>query len=207
MLIVLIIGLSVLALLAVYLKRRHARKVDARRVATLGNPAPQVASSFDIGHGQDMWGPHQYMAHTGGWEYTAEQDREIRNASASAGHRALGNAIGNTKSMKGTGKRGLSKRSKYGSQRSARDTETVTAGLTAEEDENTKDAMAAVRRSRSEQRREREKERERDEEVERGARGWPVKNHDEKLRKDRQRTDAEERSRLEETSGNKERIS
>lgn len=203
MVIVLVIGLSVVAVLAVYLKRRHARKLDERS-ATLGSLAPQGASSPDIGHRQDMWGPHQYMAYTGGWEYTAEQDREISNASASAGHRALGSALGTTKSLKGTGKRRLSKRSKYGSQRSARDTETVTTGLTAGEDANTKEAMATVRRSRSEQRREREKYRERDKEVERG---WPVKNHDEKLRKDGQRTDVDERSRLEETSGNKEGIS
>lgn len=78
MIIVLLVGLTALALLAVYLKRRHARKADERRAASSGFPTSHGGSSPDIGHGRDMWGPHQHMAHTRGYEYTNEQDREMR---------------------------------------------------------------------------------------------------------------------------------
>lgn len=188
MLIVLIVGLSALAVLAIYLKRRHTRKLEERRAALSGFPAAQGASSPHIGHGQDMWGPHQHMAHTRGWEYTAEQDRELRAVSIAADVPVLGSARAKTKSSKGHGKRRLSKRSKHG--------ETETVGLRAE-DENTRNAKAAVRRSRSEQRREREVERVRDKEVERGLRGWPIQNHYEETRKTGQKPDMDETWKLE----------
>jgi hypothetical protein len=191
MLIVLIVGLSGLAVLAVCLKRRHARKVSARRAASSGFPAAQSGSSPDIGHGRDMWGPHQHMAHTGGWEYTSEQDREMREASAAAGGGGLGGAVGKAKNSKGDSKKRLGKRSRHGSQRSARNDEADTDRLRGEEDENTRIASAAIRRSKSERRREREEEREREKEIERGLRGLPIKNRDERARKEKQKADVD----------------
>ncbi len=50
MVIILFVGLGLIALLAVFLKRRHARKVDKRRAAASGFPAAGGGSSPDIGH-------------------------------------------------------------------------------------------------------------------------------------------------------------
>jgi len=68
MIIVILIGLILLAVIAVYLKRRHRRKLEERRAAASGFPA----STGGVIRGPDMWGPHQIMAHTNGWEYTPE---------------------------------------------------------------------------------------------------------------------------------------
>lgn len=186
MLIILIVGLSALALLAVFLKRRHARKVDERRAALSGFPAARSGSSPEIGHGRDMWGPHQHMAHTRGWEYTSEQDREMREASAAAGGGVLGSAIGKSKSRR------LGKKSRHSSQRSTRHNEAATDRVREEEDENTRTATAAVRRSKTERRRDREEERQREKEVERGLRGLPIKDHDGRAGKEKQRADMDE---------------
>ena len=35
--------------------------------------------------GRDMWGPHQHMAHTRGWEYTHEQDEAVAAAAVTGG--------------------------------------------------------------------------------------------------------------------------
>jgi hypothetical protein len=180
MMMIIFIGLGLIALLAVYLKRRHARKVDERRVASSGFPAAGGGSSPDIGHGRDMWGPHQHMAHTGGWGYTTEQDREMREASAPTGAGVLGSAIGKAKSLKGEGQRRLGKKPRHGSQRSVRLAEAGSERARGEEDDHTRSATASVKRTRSERRREREREREREKEVERGLRGLPTKDHDER---------------------------
>jgi hypothetical protein len=194
MLIVLIIGLSAVALLAVFLKRRHARKVEGRQATMSGFRGARDGSSPEVGHGQDMWGPHQHMAHTGGWEYTTEQDREMREASAAAGGGILGGVIGKSKSLKG---RTLSRKSKHGSKRSARHFDTHVSRVRGGGDEHTRDATASIRRSKSERRRDRERARERDKEIERGLRGLPIKDNDEMAGKEKQRADVDDRSRSE----------
>ncbi len=80
----------------------------------------------------------------------------MREASAAAGSKVLGSAIGKAKSLKGDGKRRLGKKSRHGSQRSARPAETDVDRVRGEEDENTRTANAAVRRSKSERRRAKE---------------------------------------------------
>ena len=177
MILVLIVGLSAVAVLAVCLKRRYARKVDGRFAASSVSVA-RGGSSPDIGHGRDMWGPHQHMAHTGGWDYTTEQDREMREASAAAGGGVLGSAVGAAKNLRGNSKRRLGKKSRHDSQRSARHSRIDPDSVRGEQDENSKMASAAVRRSRSERRQEREKERERGREIERGLRGLPIQTDD-----------------------------
>lgn len=179
MVIVLFVGLSGVAVLAVCLKRRHARKIDERRAASSGFPTARGWGSPEIGHGRDMWGPHQHMAHTGGWDYTTDQDREMREASAAGGGGGgvLGSAIGNSKNPKGGSQRRLGKKSRHGSQRSARNAEIDPNRVRGEEDGNTRMATAAVRRSRSERRRAREDGREREQDIEKSLRGLPSIRH------------------------------
>jgi hypothetical protein len=135
------------------------------------------------------------MAHTGGWDYTTEQDREMREASSAAAGGVLGGAMGKSKSLKGDNKRKLGKRSRHGSQRSTRHID-IDTDRVREDDENTRTA-AAVRRSRSERRKQREEERDRDKEIERGLRGLPIKDHDERARKEKPSADRGMRSNLE----------
>ncbi|ERF75060.1 hypothetical protein EPUS_04842 [Endocarpon pusillum Z07020] len=178
MVIVLFLGLSGVAVLAVCLKRRHARKVDKRRAALSGFSTARGGGSPETGHGRDMWGPHQHMAHTGGWDYTTDQDREMREASAAGGGGGvLGSAMGDSKNPKGGSQRRLGKKSRHGSQRSARNAGIDPDRVRGEEDENTRMATTAVRRSRSERRRVREEGQEREQEIERGLRGLPIRHH------------------------------
>ena len=186
MVIVLFVGLSGVAVLAVCLKRRHARKIDERRAASSGFSTARGGGSPEIGHGRDMWGPHQHMAHTGGWDYTTDQDREMREASAAGGGGVLGSAIRYSKNPKGGSQGRLGKKSRHGSQRSARTAEMNPDRVRGEEDENTRMATTAVRRSRSERRRAREEEREREKEIERGLRGLPIWHHHEGAAKEKQ---------------------
>jgi hypothetical protein len=144
-----------------------------------------------------MWGPHQHMAHTNGWEYTTEQDRQIREASVGAGGGVLGAAVGKAKSFKGGSKGRLSRKGKHGSQRSERRAELDPERVRGEDDEHSRNATAAVRRSRSERRKDREREQEREKEIERGLRGLPIKNSDEKVGKEKQRAEGQPRSRPE----------
>jgi hypothetical protein len=191
MLVVLIIGLAALALLAVFLKRRHARKVDKRRSASSGFPTARGASSPETGHGRDMWGPHQHMAHTGGWGYTTEQDREIREASAEPGGGLLSTAVGKSKSLRVGSKRKLGRKSRHDSQRSARQIETDAGGARGEEAVGARNAGAAAG-SRRERRRERERELERDKVTPRSL-GERRLNHDaDKAGKEKHINDTEE---------------
>ncbi|KIW12343.1 hypothetical protein PV08_09620 [Exophiala spinifera] len=68
MIAILIVGFALLAWLLVWLKRRHRRKVESQRVAMSGLP---VVSEKDSTRGPtpDLWGPHQHMHHTQGFEY------------------------------------------------------------------------------------------------------------------------------------------
>ncbi len=197
MVIVLLVGLSGVAVLAVCLKRRHTRKVDERRAASSGFPTSHGGSSPEIGHGQDMWGPHQHMAHTGGWDYTTDQDREMREASAAGGGGVLGSAIENSKNTKDGSKRRLSKKLRHGTERSGGNVNMDPDRERGEEDENTRMATTSIRRNRSERRRAREKEREREKEIERGLRGLPIRHHEDGDAKEKQKAGKDERSTLE----------
>lgn len=115
----------------------------------------------------------------------------MREASAAAGGGVLGVAVGKAKNLNGDSKKRLGKKSRHGSQRSARNAEADSDRFRREEDENTRIASAAIRRSKSERRREREEEREREKEVERGLRGLPIKNRDERVRKEKQKADVD----------------
>lgn len=189
MVVVLFVGLGALALLAVCLKRRHARKREERRVASSGILPPRGGNSPDVGHGREMWGPHQHMAHTGGWEYTIEQDRAMREASMAGGAGVLGSAVGKTKSLKGQGSKRLGKKSRHDSQRSTTRGRVDPDRIRGEPDENTRSAIASIRRSKSEKRRQREAERDRDKEVESSLRAPQKESYDESARKEKQRID------------------
>jgi len=77
MIIVVIVGLVLITLLAICFKRRHRRKVEEKRATLSGFAAPPSSSrgrTPEPNIGQDLWGPHQHMAHTRGWEYNHEQE-------------------------------------------------------------------------------------------------------------------------------------
>jgi hypothetical protein len=80
---ILLIGLGLIALLAVCLKRRHRRKLDEKR-ATLSGFPPGPSSGRNRtptpSLGPELWGPHQHMAHTHGWEYTHERDDTLTSS-------------------------------------------------------------------------------------------------------------------------------
>ena len=72
-------GLLVVAIIAFWLRRRYRRKKEAQRAAASGFMPPMTTQSLGARSlpGQEMWGPHQHMAHTQGWEYGAEEDAEF----------------------------------------------------------------------------------------------------------------------------------
>jgi hypothetical protein len=74
---ILLISLGLVAFLAVCLKRRHRRKLEEKRASLSGfPPAPPSGRNRTPtpSLGLELWGPHQHMAHTHGWEYSHEQD-------------------------------------------------------------------------------------------------------------------------------------
>jgi hypothetical protein len=190
MLVILFVGLGAIAWLAVWLKRRHNRNVESRSVTTpSGISATQARSTPDIGHGREMWGPHQHMAHTGGWEYTSEQDRAMREASTREGTGVLGSTIGKAKSLKGHGSSRLGKKSRSASRRSSRyDSRLYRDRNRGEQDENSKSATASIRRSKSERRRQREA-RDGGDETRDGRRRSHSRDQDDTIRKGKQRVD------------------
>jgi len=66
---ILAVGLAFLTWLAIWLKRRHRRKVEERRAAVSGFPGPNEKRDGARSATPDLWGPHQHMHHTKGWEY------------------------------------------------------------------------------------------------------------------------------------------
>ena len=106
MLAVLAIGLSLLAVLAVWLKKRHRRKLEEQRAEASGFPItrdPNNRLSKTTSRdrlGQDMWGPHQHMAHTRGWEYGNEKESDRDAVGALGGHSRKKNRKGNAEKEK-----------------------------------------------------------------------------------------------------------
>ena len=76
---ILIVGFIFLAWLAVFLKKRHRRKVDQRRAAVSGFPNQEEKREGARAATPDLWGPHQHMAATKGWEYHLNQGGAARN--------------------------------------------------------------------------------------------------------------------------------
>jgi hypothetical protein len=77
MLAILLVGLGLICLISLYLKRRHRRKLDEKRASLSGFPPAHSAGRGRTPTptpGPELWGPHQHMAHTRGWEYNREQD-------------------------------------------------------------------------------------------------------------------------------------
>ena len=82
MLAVLLIAFVLIALLAVCLRRRQKRKVEEKRARLSGFPSngPGRSPTPVAQLGQDMWGPHQHMAHTRGWEYSHDSQNKAGEA-------------------------------------------------------------------------------------------------------------------------------
>src|SRR2546429_6340006 len=77
---ILLIGLGLLAFLAGCLKRRRRRKLDEKRATLSGfpvHPPPGRNRTPTPTFGPELWGPHQHMAHTRGWQYNHEQDSAV----------------------------------------------------------------------------------------------------------------------------------
>ncbi|KAK4945286.1 hypothetical protein LTR10_015445 [Elasticomyces elasticus] len=66
---VLVVAFALLTWGAIWLKRRHRRKVEERRAAMSGFP-PSNEKGGNRAATPDLWGPHQHMQHTNGFEYS-----------------------------------------------------------------------------------------------------------------------------------------
>ncbi|EXJ79340.1 hypothetical protein A1O3_08842 [Capronia epimyces CBS 606.96] len=67
---ILAVGFALLTWLAIWLKRRHGRKVEERRATISGFPTASEKRDGAHSATPDLWGPHQHMHHTKGWEYS-----------------------------------------------------------------------------------------------------------------------------------------
>lgn len=65
---ILIVGFALLTWAAIWLKRRHRRKLEARRATMSGLPTVDEKRGTRAAT-PDLWGPHQHMHHTRGFEY------------------------------------------------------------------------------------------------------------------------------------------
>lgn len=75
MLAILVVGLGLLAWLAVWLKKRHRRNVEAKRAAASGfnyDPEKRTSKSGRQSATPELWGPHQMMQATQGYGYSTE---------------------------------------------------------------------------------------------------------------------------------------
>ncbi|KIX07538.1 uncharacterized protein Z518_02191 [Rhinocladiella mackenziei CBS 650.93] len=77
---ILAVGFALLTGLAIWLKRRHRRKVEKQRAAVSGFPTATEKKDGARSATPDLWGPHQHMHHTRGWEYN--QDPAIMGSGA-----------------------------------------------------------------------------------------------------------------------------
>ncbi|KIV77872.1 hypothetical protein PV11_09650 [Exophiala sideris] len=66
---ILVVAFALLTWGAIWLKRRHRRKVEERRAAMSGFPAANEKGGNRAAT-PDLWGPHQHMQHTNGFEYS-----------------------------------------------------------------------------------------------------------------------------------------
>lgn len=90
MLAILIIGLALLAWLAIWLKRRHRRNVEAKRAAASGfnyDSEKRSGKAVRQSAGPELWGPHQMMQATQGYGYSSEYVEEKPNRRESQKYR------------------------------------------------------------------------------------------------------------------------
>lgn len=109
MVIILFFGLLGFGFLLRFLRKRHHRRKESSRTTLPSSLETGIADSAVVR--RDMWGPHQHMAHSGGWEYTADQNQEMRETpGVEGGSGILTSAIARIKGFKGDGneKRGTS---------------------------------------------------------------------------------------------------
>ncbi|KIW82848.1 hypothetical protein Z517_02091 [Fonsecaea pedrosoi CBS 271.37] len=66
---VLVVGFALLTWLAIWFRRRQRRKIEERRVAASGFPPVDDRKGGARAATPDIWGPHQHMHFTNGWEY------------------------------------------------------------------------------------------------------------------------------------------
>ncbi|RMZ86819.1 hypothetical protein DV736_g5955, partial [Chaetothyriales sp. CBS 134916] len=66
---ILIVGLGLLTWLAVWLKHRHRSKTESQRISMSGFPSPTEKKDRPPSTTADLWGPHQHMHATNGWQY------------------------------------------------------------------------------------------------------------------------------------------
>lgn len=72
---ILAVGLILLAWLAIWLKKRHRRKLESKRAAASGfnyDPEKRPANDPRRSATPDLWGPHQMMQATQGYGYTTD---------------------------------------------------------------------------------------------------------------------------------------
>ena len=164
MLAILLVSLCLLALLAVYLKKRHRRKIDVQLAIASGFPVVSDrngATSADI-VGRDMWGPHQHMEHTRGWEYSHDQDAAVAAGGIFAGREEKGKSTRSRRdSVDGKGNASEAVTEKDMESALAASSPGVVAG-----------------RTRSQRKRERDAEREKSRDIERRLRGVKDKDID-----------------------------
>ncbi|KIW94522.1 uncharacterized protein Z519_04498 [Cladophialophora bantiana CBS 173.52] len=101
---VLAVGFGLLTWLAIWFKRRHNRKIEERRAAASGFPTADEQRGGARSATPDLWGPHQHMHYTKGWEYhndpavmgggvlassSSRRDRKSKRASSQGKHRDL----------------------------------------------------------------------------------------------------------------------
>ncbi|KIW72126.1 hypothetical protein PV04_00346 [Phialophora macrospora] len=95
---ILAVGLPLFAWLLVCLKRRHRRKLEDRRAAASGFPTSDEKRAGARSATPELWGPHQHMHYTKGWEYhndptivgsgalassSGQRDRKLKRESSS----------------------------------------------------------------------------------------------------------------------------
>lgn len=88
MLVILALGLAGLAWLAVWLKRRHRRKLDGQRAAASGfsrGAESRSRQEMRQSSATDLWGPHQMMQATQGYRYNTEPETDTGSAAVAAG--------------------------------------------------------------------------------------------------------------------------
>ncbi|KIW26455.1 uncharacterized protein PV07_09548 [Cladophialophora immunda] len=79
---ILTVGFALLTWLAIWFKRRQHRKIEERRAAASGFPPADDRRGGARSATPDIWGPHQHMHYTKGWEY--HNDPAIMGGSALA---------------------------------------------------------------------------------------------------------------------------
>lgn len=163
---ILVVGLAVIAFLAICLKRRHRRKVENRRIAASGFTADGEKSGDrpSSANLEALFGPAQHMAATRGWEYTHDQDRALETGGVPPDSRRKDS------------RRVKRHRSGKGKSRDRTDVHEIGGDSIHEIDGSSNEARSG--RTKSTRRREREMEREKNREIEQRLRGVKGKDVD-----------------------------